>query len=322
MKVIYIMGAGHIGSTILDIVLASHPSMESAGEISKFVRALCTPNDKRKCACGAGLHECPFWLDVQRIWVDTIGTDDPTRMMYLQGRYETSYSGWTRLLWNSCKPSSEFTEYLCKTAALYNAVGQVSGRRFVVDSSLTPRRAYALAMNPDIDLYLIHLVRDGRGVIWSLKKPNKRTLTKVYVPAPASRTTRYWISANLQSLWVFSNVSAEKRQMIRYEDFVTDPPMTLTKIGTLVKEDLSELISDMSLTNPRQARHTMGGNRVRMQKDIRISPDFSWLDQLPQKDRRIFWRWAGWLARRFGYSKHPEACAAWAAGPDTVADHQ
>jgi hypothetical protein len=41
-----------------------------------------------------------------------------------------------------------------------------------------------------------------------------------------------------------------------------------------------------------------------MQKDIRIKADFAWMEHLPEKDRLMFWRTAGWLARRFGYRQN------------------
>jgi hypothetical protein len=298
------MGAGHIGSTVLDVVLGAHAHIESLGEISKFHRFGWTRDNNRRCACGLSVYECPFWLQVRKKWTDMVGGDDVERYLYLHRRFEDFRSAWARLLWNSYKPSAEFTEYMRKTEALYRAVQQVSGKHFLIDSSLTPRRAYALTMNPNIDLYLIHFVRDGRGGIWSLMKPGKKTLTKAYTPAPSWRTTKYWISANLQSAWVFNHVQGEKRQLIRYEDFVTNPSMVLNKIGDLVGEDLSRVVTGSTLRNPDQERHTVAGNRVRMQKDIRIRADFAWMEHLPEKDRRVFWRMAGWLARRFGYMQH------------------
>ena len=94
--------------------------------------------------------------------------------------------------------------------------------------------------------------------------------------------------------------------LIRYEDFATNPSNVLNQIGEMIGEDLSGLIKDTKLTNTNQPRHTVGGNRVRFQKDedIRIRPDFAWMDNLSEKDRRVFWRRAGWLARRFGYIQH------------------
>ena len=165
--------------------------------------------------------------------------------------------------------------------------------------------AVASAATRATDLRLIHLVRDGRGVIWSLMKPNKKTLTKVYKPAPSWRTTKYWISANLQSTWVYHRVPREKRERVRYEDFVTDPASTLHRIGALLDVDMSSLARTVAARQPIQANHTVGGSSVRMSRDIRVRADFAWQDLLPARDRKIFWLLAGWLAQRYGYTQQP-----------------
>lgn len=306
LKVIYIMGAGHIGSTILDLVLSSHPQIESLGEVSKFHGYGWLPDDNRHCACGLTVYECHFWTQVRRQWSEITGNKDAQRYMYLQRHFERTPSAWVRLLRQNFNHTPEYTEYLRGTEAMYQAIKQVGEKKYLVDSSLTPKRAYTQSMNPNIDLYLIHLVRDGRGVIWSLMKPNKKIPAKVYVPTPPQRTTRYWISANLQSTWVFRNVKEEKRILVRYEDFAIDPSKVLDQIGLLIGEDLSGVIENRKLTNTDQVRHTVGGNRVRFQKDkdILIRPDFAWMENLSEQDRRLFWRRAGWLARRYGYIQH------------------
>ena len=305
MKVIYIMGAGHIGSTILDIALNNHPRIEGVGEVSKVHRSGWSGDRNRRCACGVELDECSYWPQVRRHWAESVGGDRIDQYIALQARFERFRGGWPRLLWNRFRPGSDFAEYVKQTEAMYRAIQQVSGKPIIVDSSLTPRRAYALTRNPNIDLRLIHLVRDGRGCIWSLMKPGKKTLTKTYRPAPSWRTTKYWISANLQSTWVFNRVPGSKRQRIRYEDFVSDPSSTMQRIGALVGEDLSGVVDERTGGLESDTRHTVGGCRVRMSKSIRIRADFAWMEHLPERDRQVFWRMAGWLAQRYGYAQQP-----------------
>lgn len=311
MKVLYIMGAGHIGSTIVDIVLGSHGHMESLGELSKFHRAGWTPESNRVCSCGSPVYECPFWSQVRRCWSELTGCTDGREAVRLQDTFENSTLAWPQLLWQSRLRTPKFRRYMDLTAALYQSIQEVGGKVVLVESSLTPRRAYALAMNPAIDLHLIHMVRDGRGVIWSLMKPGKQALiSKKYVPAPPSQTSRYWVSANLQSSWVFRQVPAAKRMLMRYEDFVLDPASVVTRIGSFIGEDLAGVMNGSEVANSSPVRHTVGGNRIRMQKDIRIRADFAWMGNLTEKDQRTFWRTAGWLARRFGYRQDQTDYAA------------
>lgn len=304
MKLIYIMGAGHVGSTIIDIVIANHPHVESLGEINKFHRFGWVPDENRICSCGMTVYKCSFWSEVMQTWLSITGYLNPTRYLELQKRFESRKTAWRHILSNRNMLSEDFQEFLRSTEALYQSVELVGGKEIMVESSLIPRRAHILARIPSISLYVIHLVRDGRGVIWSLKKPGKQTQTKAYVPKPAAKTIRYWISANLQCLWIFNRMQPDKRLLVRYEDFVTEPVKVLETIGEMVGEDLSGVVNNSKVTQPIQPRHTVAGNRIRMQKDLMIRADFEWEERLSEKDRKLFWRTAGWLAGRFGYSKY------------------
>jgi len=163
-----------------------------------------------------------------------------------------------------------------------------------------------LATTPGIELYLVHLVRDGRGVIWSHQNPAKRAMRKSFRPAPAWQTTRYWVSANLQSAYVYSRLPSERRMRLRYEDFATAPDAALGRLGRFVGEDLSGLLTpDRAIRQPAPVRHTPGGNRVRLMKEVQVRRDFGWMEHLPAKDRALFWLCAGWLARSYGYRRNP-----------------
>ena len=52
-------------------------------------------------------------------------------------------------------------------------------------------------------------------------------------------------------------------------------------------------------------RHTPGGNRVRLMREVQVRRDFGWMEHLPARDRTLFWLCAGWLARSYGYRRDP-----------------
>src|SRR6185503_4540845 len=78
MRVIYIAGTSHSGSTLLDLMLNAHPAIFASGELLKLNRQL-KIKDARKgthapCSCGApSLWECPFWSAVDRRTTETSG---------------------------------------------------------------------------------------------------------------------------------------------------------------------------------------------------------------------------------------------------------
>ena len=311
MKILYLMGAGHVGSTVIDVVIGAHPRIESLGEAWKLPGAWADPASDRVCACGAEIRACAFWREVRGHWAERVGDDDVDdggveRYVAGMGRFEGSRAAWPRLLQSRLRPSATFEDYLRRNRALYEAVLRVSGKAMVVESSLSPRRALVLSMTPGVELYLVHLVRDGRGVIWSHQNPAKRAVRKSFRPAPAWQTTRYWVSANLQSAYVYSQLPQGRRMRLRYEDFATDPDAALVRLGRFVGEDLSGLLTpDRAIRQPAPQRHTPGGNRVRLLKEVQVRRDFGWMEHLPAKDRTLFWLCAGWLARSYGYQRNP-----------------
>lgn len=78
MRVIYIAGTSHSGSTLLDLMLNAHPAILSAGEVLKLNRQLGIKNARKgthaQCSCGApSLWECRFWSGVDRRTRETSG---------------------------------------------------------------------------------------------------------------------------------------------------------------------------------------------------------------------------------------------------------
>ena len=184
VKVVKITGLGRSGSTILDVVLGTHPQIESVGEVGNIVRngwisresLRGIPKDKLRvpiCTCGKRLdvlyvdtpdEACPFWSSVRREWVERTDGDSIESYPKLQNDFELKRR-WPRLLYEKRRPSAPFRSYARLTRTFFQSIRAVSGKPIIVDSAMVPVRALALGMIPGIDLYVVHLVRDGRGVM-------------------------------------------------------------------------------------------------------------------------------------------------------------
>ncbi|MFQ5691212.1 MAG: sulfotransferase [Gemmatimonadota bacterium] len=303
MRVIYVMGLWRSGSTLLDVVLGNHGSIESVGELRNL------PGlgwmERGTCGCGETAGDCEYWQSVREHWTRRVGRGRVPSLIQLQDRFERLRSlPW--LLRQSARPSPAFREYGTMVGALYDAIGEVSGRPIVVDSTKYPARAYALSLTRRVNLYLVHLVRDGRAVIWScMRKPN--TMPDGRVPetdagALARRTTLQWLQVNLACdalLRAPSTVGVR----VRYEDLVANPADALVPIGSMLGIDMRDLATDLRSGQEMRIGHLIAGNRIRMRGALRLSPDMEWATRLPVGHRRLFWACAGWLARRYGYSR-------------------
>lgn len=237
VNTLYIMGYGRSGSTFLDIVLGNHADIQGLGELTNVVGRGWGAGGL--CSCGERANRCPFWAKVRQRWNELSGRDDAERYYpSLQEKFEW-YSSLPRLLLERRKPSSEFREYARLTSTLLEAVRAVGDKPIVVDSSKSPIRALALFTASEVDLCVVHLVRDGRGVAASLdrswRKDEKAGITRDIKARPVWRTALFWALTNLISGWVRRRLGSEKAFMVRYDDLVSNPPEVLGEIGCLTK---------------------------------------------------------------------------------------
>jgi hypothetical protein len=306
-RVVSIIGSGRSGSTLLDIVVGSHPNIEGVGALAKLPRSGWTPDDDRRCSCGSAIHRCPYWTAVHERWLDEVGRDGLARYVELQDRYERSSSRWPRLALERRRPSGPFLEYARMTAALYGAIRSVSGKSVILDSSKKPLRTYALLAGGTLDVRVLHLVRDGRGVVWSRLKALPRDVEagvpSTRPPTPPWRTTLHWAQANLESELVARRAGRGRAARVTYETFVASPGTLLRDISPVVGENLAELARGLDEGRDLHAGHRVGGNRMRFSGSVRLRPDLEWTAKLPDGDRTTFWRMAGWMARRYGYER-------------------
>jgi hypothetical protein len=306
-RVVSIIGSGRSGSTVLDILLGSHPNIEGVGALSKLPRSGWVPDDDRRCSCGAPIHACAYWVGVYQRWIDLVGADGLTKYIDLQARYEHSSKRWPRLLKEERSPSPAFLEYAQMTAALYESIRDVSGKPVILDSSKKPIRTYALLAAGTVDVRVLHLVRDGRGVVWSRLKSLPRDVEAgvpaARPPTPPWRTTLHWTQANVESELVTRRAGGSNAARISYESLVETPRELLKRISPVVGEDLSELIEGLESGEAMETGHRVGGNRMRFSGGVRLRPDLEWTTKLPASDGKTFWRMAGWLARRYGYAR-------------------
>jgi hypothetical protein len=338
VKVLKIMGLGRSGSTILDVVLGNHPSIESVGEVGNLMRtgwisreSLRGIDPKRLrrpiCTCGKRLdvlyvetpdEACPFWSSVRREWVERSDGESIEIYPKLQDAFELKRR-WPRLLYEKRRPSVAFRSYARLTRTFFESVSVVSGKPIIVDCSKISVRTFALGIMPGIDLYAIHLVRDGRGVITSHRKTFERDLQTSVIGGHKARpmwksairrrvvhlaSLVRWIVGNLLSEWVCGQLGPKRTMHLRYEDFVADPKSALERIGSLLELDFREVADDASSGKPMQAGHNVGGNRTKKSGTITLRPDDEeWKSALSPTEKRLSWLLMGWLMRRYGYKR-------------------
>lgn len=298
VQVVYIMGYGRSGSTLLDTILGNHPDIVGVGELWRSFRDYRL--EKANCSCGQRGRDCLFWGAVVEHWLAHPDMRDLEMYTKLQDLFECR-TCLPRLIRERFHPSANFQRYVLQTQALFEAISVVSGKRIVVDSSKNPIRGLVLSMLPGIDLRIIHLIRDGRGVAWSLKKPRPADAVNDK-PLPVSRTAAMWTLINLLSALVRQRFAQERTMLCRYEDLVLYPSQTLTCIGNFVGCDFAPIIDHILSERPLAVSHIVAGNALRKAGSIRLRLDTDWRERLSPGERLLFYSMAGWLMKRYGYS--------------------
>jgi hypothetical protein len=294
IKIIYICGYGRSGSTLLDILLGQQRSIFGAGEIIGLSQHVYL-NDEY-CACGERVSSCSFWRPVVEQWQ----ADQPRSFMEefrrTQWKVGTVFSP---RRWFGGRYLDAFSDH---TARLMRLVAERSGKAAIVDSSKWPGRGMALAKAKGVDLHVVHLVRDVRGVAWSLSKAYEanaaKGLQRVIVPKPLLYSAARWAYVNLAAEWLCRKVGPAKYLRIRYEEVAADPVGSLQRIASLAGLALDSHDFETGAFDP---AHQVAGNRLRMQKEIRVKSDDSWQKEMPERKRKLLTRACGFLLKRYGY---------------------
>lgn len=314
IRVVYVMGAGRSGSTVLDVVLGSHPEVFGTGELIHVFRE--EAMHRANCACGEPRDVCPIWTQVRSRWCDLTGRSDITdhRELYRHFCHIQSFDlgirSWVRLRRRPSRQSEQLRVCLQQTEALYRSIAEVSGRRVIVESSKNPLRARLLCLIPELDVRLIHLVRDARGVAWSrmksLHQSRESGIPREISPKPVTVSAAYWSLMNRYSEQVCRAFPERPSARIHYEDFIACPTDTLNAVGELVSLDFSQVAARLAAGEPMNPGHLYAGNRVRTGGPIHLRQDCEWADNLTPRQQRVIWTLTAPQMKRYGYPRVPD----------------
>lgn len=287
-RVVFLAGLGRSGTTLLERALAELPGVQALGEVNHLWRRSLV--DDELCGCGEPFSRCPHWRAVgdQAFggWdnVDVAAVEaaqsEAMRLRHIAGLARGRPS-----LRTAVEIVAEHHR------RVYEAAGAVAGAPVVVDSSKHPALAYVLRRDPALDLRVVHVVRDPRGVAYSWTKQVER-------PERRGNGSERWMARYSPSasalLWLAHNSSTAMLRalgtrvlLVRYESFVREPAQTLAAVaqfaGLELDADAFAFVEPGALRL--QPAHTASGNPLRFALGrLEIRVDEAWRTQLPRRD--------------------------------------
>lgn len=287
--VAYVAGSGRSGSTLIDRLLGGHEGCVSVGEVRLLWQEGLLEN--RSCGCGAPFRECPFWSEVG---VAAFGGWDnvDAREVLDMARAASRNRFFPWLLAPGLPPRwwhRRVSRYLEILEPLYLAIARVSGARVLIDSSKDPAYGMVLARSRRIDLRIIHLVRDSRGVAFSWNKHfekdprTQRPPLRTYHPLA---TAFRWLTFNsLVQMMSRRRVAALR---ISYEQFLASSRETLDRLLAFLGVDASQTDSPFISEGEVELRvsHTVSGHPTRMQQGpAHLKLDDEWVGSMRRPHR-------------------------------------
>lgn len=305
---VYICSAGHSGSTLLDMLLGTHPECESLGELSLLPMDIALAN---RCGCGANYHECQMWSPVLSEYSRERGIaiwNAPYAMNlgYMAGINvdRCKINALYRLKWRPILALKyaqqkmgmplisplvgEYDDGTRNTLDLYDRVLRHTGKSVTVDSTKHYLKAAAIYRARPENTRLVLLVRDGRGVFYS---GLKRGFPKDY-------SLKSWLNYYNRSLPLFKKcVAPQHIHTVKYEEFVQNPRGILESVCQFLEIDFDPHMLDFKSI----IHHNVNGNDIKFTSTAELRLDEAWKLKLESPDRDYFERHAGALNRHLGY---------------------
>ncbi len=283
--IIYIMGAGRSGSSILGEAIGMLPRTLHLGEVLGIFDYCSDKSDQIVCSCGKRYENCIFWNSLMS---KSFGNN--WRDIILNYRVLGKLPSTKKLLIGKFlhqSPNKNVELMYRNNLLLKNALHQTDSK-IIIDSSKSIPYAIMMKDSGLFNIFLVHLVRDPRAVLYSwLHRP-----IQIYNEEKQESIlrTRSFLEGILE--WIYSDVGAHILRIfgypfieILYEDFIENPAETIQNLIESAREHeigLDESVEAMNILREKKItlhNHWSGGNpRLREKRGlISLKPDNHWI---------------------------------------------
>lgn len=276
-KVLYILGPGRSGSTLLDRLLAVDDTL-ALGEFCHYPFGR-MPRDAR-CGCGRMLPDCSTWQCLPPYWAD-----DNKAIPHTLTR---SVGIMLHLALGTPSAMDHLQELTDRFVDCYQRLWRAHGPQLIVDSSKSPGVALLLGRRHDLDLRLVWLRRDPRAVAYSLQrnrgKPELSTVERLDTHGPVMASAM-WDWGQVGGM--FAARTRVPTLVLEYDRLTSAPGATWIQIRQFADMPNRKPPLDEAGWFRPASRCSMSGNPMRMAESYRVRADDEWRMAMPAWQRRV-----------------------------------
>lgn len=291
-QVVFILGTGYCGSTLVELVLGSHAKVFALGEISHLAYKFNNKKIDKFCRICEG--ECSFW-------------DKKANKLIRDAYLLQPQNSLMRRLFNS-----PIKSLLNRHRNIYHYLFEWSNSDILIDSS---KSIWWTKMQLKYNYHwrkmkpiLIFVVRDGRAVVNSnLRKDRTKSIEQV---------TQTWVQ-QMRTLQDFYNSFQYSKATVQYEAFATSPASVVKDLCKLLKINFT----DTMLEYWKHEHHVVSGNpgtrslilqhnglksRTKDEfyaHDPSIRLDLRWKQELSTENLAYFQHYAGDFNKQFEWEE-------------------
>lgn len=303
MKSAFILSPSYSGSTLLSMLLAHHPGLVTLGEFLNNRERKHQEGEGDFCSCGARLPDCPLMsglagrlhergVEFSVDFPDTAFLGDQLLVNRVLRSYVRSrpFEALRRAV-IAAVPAvrKELHRVVDRNLAVISTLLDMEEADVYLDSAKNANRVlFFERYAPSMEVKVIWMVRDGRGVVNSIRRHSGRD---------TEAATRRWLITQRSVIQAIGHLPAENVLRMHYEDLCADPghwlPETCRFLG-LEPDQLPESYGceDLHLT----------GNNMRLNGLGEIRLDEKWKTAMTAEALRTFERIGGGLNRSLGYT--------------------
>ncbi len=249
IPLIYILGSGRSGSTLLGLMLGKNPGYFNIGEAQNLPWEL--KKENKLCGCGISLNKCPFWKNIiaeldfenQDVPINYFrekpGAGKVLRWKYLKdiifGKVSEKHK--KKIL----KYGTNNYQYFSKVR---NRAKELSGSDInrIIDVSKHSYRLFFLKQSDLFDIKVIHLIKNPCSFVYSSAVKNTQ-FTKIVEYKQVFKMSLRWLVENYIMLKLLENhFKKEDYIFITYKQLSTDPDTTIEAISNTLGENIEKNI--------------------------------------------------------------------------------